>query len=457
MIDSKKNSVINIINSRINSRNKNGNYFGRRFLSVFLTAVVMITAAMSLAGCGGGAKEGGGLASASGPIRIGYVNPTTGALAGNGEGCEWVVKEITDYVKDHPITVDGEERTIEVIVYDSASDQNTCSEMAQKLIEEDQVDLMIAIQTPNTVIPVAQVAERYGVPCIATQSPVDPLAGSLEEFQWTCDAFYTLDDVYESQRALWTQAGHAPGSGAKVGLLFANDADGTAWHDIFVRRLAEDGYEAVDPGQYPSKTTDFSNVAAKFKAEKIDVIAGTNIPPDFMNAYNMIIGAGVQVDCVTMGKCCLLESDVNALGELADGIMTQVWWDPTYPFQSGLTGITCSELNEKYKEGNDGRTMPQPAAYAYAALELAVQTFTAAGTTEKEAVRDALFGLDVTTIVGEIKYQHQMGGLTYAKTTLCGGQWQREDGKLVLKVIDNSLYPEIGLTGNYVPGNATQR
>ena len=51
-----------------------------------------------------------------------------------------------------------------------------------------------------------------------------------------------------------------------------------------------------------------------------------------------------------------------------------------------------------------------------------------------------------------------MDGLTYAGTVLCGGQWQRQDdGHLVLKVIDNSLYPEIGLTGEYVPGNATQK
>lgn len=388
-------------------------------------------------------------------IKIGYVNPTTGALAGNGEGCDWVVKQITDWVAAHPITVDGKQATIEVIVYDSQSDQNTCTEMTQKLIEEDHVDLIIAIQTPNTVIPVAQIAERYGVPCIATQAPVDPVAFSLDEFNWTFNAFYTLDQVYESQRALWAQAGNPPGSGAKVGLLFANDADGTAWHDIFVRRLAEDGYEVVDPGQYPSHTTDFSNVAAKFKAAEIDIIAGTNIPPDFMNAYQAIISAGVKVDCVTMGKCALLASDVEALGPLADGIMTQVWWDPVYPYTSGLTGISNAELNAQYMEGNNGRVMPQPAAYAYAALELAVQTFEKAGTTKREAVRDAIGSLDVMTVVGPIKYDSQMRGLRYANTVLCGGQWQREDGQLVLRGIDNTLYPDIPLTGSYIPGNAT--
>ena len=422
----------------------------KRFLPGWIVLILIFTLVLGLTGCGGGKKE-------SETIRIGYVNPTTGALAGNGEGCEWVVGQLTEYVKEHPVKVDGKEKTIEVIVYDSTSDQNVCSEMTQKLIEEDKVDLIIAIQTPNTVIPVAQTAERYGVPCIATQSPVDPLAQSLDAFNWTFNAFYTLDEVYESQRALWTKAGHAPGSGAKVGLLFANDADGTAWHDIFVRRLNEDGYTAVDPGQYPSHTTDFTNVAAKFRSEEIDVLAGTNIPPDFMNAYNAVIAAGVEVDCVTMGKCCLLASDVEALGELADGIMTQVWWAPTNPFSSELTGIDCAQLDEAYRKDNDGRTMPQPAAYAYAALELAVHTFAQAGSTEREKVRDAIAGLDVDTIVGHIRYDRKMDGLTYASTVLCGGQWQREDGQLVLKIIDNSLYPEIPLTGEYTPGNATKK
>lgn len=424
----------------------------KKLLSILLVAAM----AIGLCACAGGSGgSGDGAASDGDTIKIGYVNPTTGALAGNGEGCEWAVKQITDYVKEHPITVDGKEKTIDVIVYDSKSDQNTCTEMAQKLIEEDNIDLMIAIQTPNTVIPVAQVAERYGVPCIATQSPVDPLANSLDEFNWTYDFFYTLDEVYESQRALWTKAGYAPGSGAKVGLLFANDTDGTSWHDLFIKRLAEDGYTAVDPGQYPSKTTDFTNVANKFKEEKIDLIAGTNIPPDFMNAYNAVIEAGVEIGCITMGKCCLLQSDVEALGDLADGIMTQVWWAPSNPFKSDLTGVDCKTINEMYEKEN-GRVMPQPTAFAYAGLELAVQTFKNAGTTEKKAVYDAIGKLDCQTIVGSVDYSKKLKGLPYSSSVLTGGQWQRdENGELTLVIIDNSLYPDIPLTGEYVEGNAT--
>ena len=168
--------------------------------------------------------------------------------------------------------------------------------------------------------------------------------------------------------------------------------------------------------------------------------------------------AGVEVDAVTMGKCCLLESDVNALGDLSDGIMTQVWWAPTNPFTSELTGMSSEKLAEQYATDNDGRVMPQPTAYAYEALELAVQTFKNTKSMDKEDIRASLAGLDVDTIVGHIKYDQEMNGLPFARTVLCGGQWQRdENGELKLIIIDNSIHPEIPLTGSYQSGNATTK
>ena len=68
----------------------------KKLLSILLVAAM----AIGLCACAGGSSgSGDGAASDGDTIKIGYVNPTTGALAGNGEGCEWAVKQITDYVK----------------------------------------------------------------------------------------------------------------------------------------------------------------------------------------------------------------------------------------------------------------------------------------------------------------------------------------------------------------------
>ena len=405
--------------------------------------------------------------SAADTIKIGYVNPSTGALAGNGEGAQWVIDQITSYVNDElgGIEVDGEQKPIEVILYDSESDSAKCSEMAQKLIEENAVDMMIAIQTPETVIPVAATAERYGVPCVAIQAPVNPVAANVAggfEGEWVYHAFWTIENVYECHKALWTAAGYGPGEGYKVGITFATDADGTAWHDIFVEKLPEDGYVCVDPGQYPSGSNDFTSLANTFKAEEIDILAGTNIPPDFLNVYKACLAAGVEVGCVTMGKCCLLPGDVAVLENdtqgLAQGIMTEVWWTPNYPFSSAVTGISSADLGAAYSTDNDGREMPQPAGYAYASLEIAVDALTRAGSTDPEAIRDALAATDLDTIVGPIKYDKELMGLHYGDTVIAGGQWQlQDDGTEKLVVIDNTVYDVISVEGDYVAGNATSK
>lgn len=419
-----------------------------------LALLLAITLCVSLlAGCGSGSS------SSNETIKIGYVNPTTGPLAGNGEGVDWIVNQIETYVNDDlgGIEVDGSKKKVEVIVYDSQSDSTTCTEMAQKLVEEDNVDMLIAIQTPETVIPVTQIAERFGVPCVAIQSPVDPVAGASDSYDWTFHAFWTIEKVYEQYKALWTAAGYGPGTGAKVGIAFANDADGTAWYNTFTANLEKDGYVLVNPGQYPSGSNDFSSIISTFKSQDIDILAGTNIPPDFSNLYSQMISAGISVDVVTMGKCCLLEGDINSLGDLGKGIMTEVWWAPTNTYTSDLTGISCAEIGAAYAKDNDGRQMPQPAGYGYAALEIAVNAFTNAGTTDKEKVRDALADTDITTIVGPIVYDQKMGGLSYSDTVISGGQWQMVDGKLKLVIIDNTVYPEVPTTGSYVPGNATNK
>ena len=418
-----------------------------------------------LAGCnnnsgnGGNGGNGGG-GSTGETIKIGYVNPETGALAGNGEGAKWVIEQIETYVNETMggIEVDGATKNIQVVYYDSQSDSGTCTEMAQKLVQQDQVDMLIAIQTPETVIPVVNTAEAFGVPCIAIQAPVDAVAGALTaDAQWTVHAFWTIEKVYEQYRALWTAAGYPPSKDTKVGLAFANDADGTAWHTVFAQRVAED-YTLVDPDQYPPDTTDFTNIVNTFKSEGIDILAGTNTPPNFSDLFTQVISAGVEVGCITMGKCCLLPGDIAALGDNVEGIMTEVWWDSTYPWVSDLTGVNCADLGAAYSEGNDGRSMPQPAGYAYAALELAVHAFKTAGTTDKAAVVEAMKSLDVETIVGPIKYDQEMNGLTYSDTVISGGQWQSDgEGGYKLVIIDNTVYDQISTTGSYVEGNATQK
>ena len=72
-------------------------------------------------------------------VKIGIVNPTTGALAGFGEGTPWTENLIVDYVNNElgGIYFEDYDATlpIEIVVYDSQSTSTNASQMAQKLAE----------------------------------------------------------------------------------------------------------------------------------------------------------------------------------------------------------------------------------------------------------------------------------------------------------------------------------
>ena len=405
------------------------------------------------------AQSGGAPASTGSVVKIGYPNPSTGSLAGHGEGAEWCIEQMENFVNNTlgGIEMDGEMKTLDIILYDTQSDQNTCSEMADKLCVEDEVDILIAMNTPETAVPVETKAEQHEVPCIGIQAPVDPCAYANDVSDWHTHAFWTVQSVYEEYQAMWTLAGYGPESGATIGLAFANDSDGSSWGPLFKENAEAAGYTVIGPDLYPSGSNDFSNVVKSFQDANIDILAGTNIPPDFSNLYTQLIAAGVSVDVVTMGKCCLLPGDVEALGDNVEGIMTEVWWQPSYPYTSDLTGLSGEDVNEMYT-GDNGREIPQPTGYSYAALELAVTALQNAGTTDKAAIMQAIRDLDVTTIVGPIKYDKEMNGMQYAQTVMTGGQWQKqEDGSWGLEVVDATTFPELEgcITAEYKAGNAT--
>jgi branched-chain amino acid transport system substrate-binding protein len=135
--------------------------------------------------------------------------------------------------------------------------------------------------------------------------------------------------------------------------------------------------------------------------------------------------------------------------------MTEVWWSPTHPYKSDLTGVTPQQLADLYKK-DTGKEITQPMGYKYASMELAVAALTKAASLKPDAILKAMSELNINTIAGPIKYdkQYMIDGknyLNYGLTPVCGGQWQYDAATDTLKlvIIDNSLFSNIPTTGEY--------
>ena len=383
-------------------------------------------------------------------LRIGHVSPRTGPLAGFAEADEYVLQAISE-IFSAGLENNGKAWTVEIISKDSQSNPNRAAEVAADLILGDEVDIIVAASTPDTVNPVADQAEINEVPCITTDCPWQPYffgrSGVPDEgFESTYHFFWGLEDVIGAFLDMWNK------SGAKktVGGLFPNDADGNAWGDPELglpKPLAEAGYGLTDPGRYQPLSDDFSNQIAAFKSAGCEIVTGNMIPPDFATFWAQSSQQGFTPKVVTIGKALLFPSVISSLGERGDGLSTEVWWSPNHPFASSLTGISAKELAEGYVQAS-GRPWTQPIGFKHALFEVVADVVKRAEDLEDPAaIVGAIAATDLNTIVGPVNWAN--GPIkNVTKTPLVGGQWQAEGDGFDLKIVANSAAPDIPLTGD---------
>src|SRR5262249_42358955 len=164
-------------------------------------------------------------------IKIGFVSPRTGPLAGFGEADPFVLDQVRG-VLAKGLSVGDKTYQVQIIPKDSQSSASRASEVAAELILGDKVDLIVSSATPDTTNPVADQAEVNDVPCITTNCPWQPYffgrkGDPKTGFKWTYHFFWGLEDVIGAFLALWDTAP----TNKVVGGLFPNDADGNAWGD----------------------------------------------------------------------------------------------------------------------------------------------------------------------------------------------------------------------------------
>lgn len=387
-------------------------------------------------------------------IRIGYVSPQTGPLAGFAEADAFTIAMFNKYVAEQGMDV-------EVIVKDSQSNPNRAADVAQELIIDDGINLMLVASTPETTNPVSTVCESEGVPTISTKAPWQPWfigqqgnpgdPGSWKPFDFTYHYFWGLEDVIAVFTNMWNQLD----TNKQVGGLFPNDADGNAWGDPNVGvapGFAAAGYETVDPGRYQNLTDDFTAQINAFKQANVDIVTGVVIPPDFTTFRNQATQQGFTPKAMTVAKAILFPQSVETLGESGHNLSSEVWWSANHPFKSSLTGESCAELAAAFTEAT-GRPWTQPIGFVHSLFEMAADVIKRSDDpTNAEAVAEAIATSDVNTIVGRVAWNGEgvppFAAKNVCKTPLVGGQWRRnDDGTFELVVVDNKTAPNIPTQG----------
>ena len=400
-----------------------------------------------LAGCSSALKSSGSPSSTSGgTIKIGFISPETGELSVFTQSNGYVLSQVRASLAKG-LTIGGKKYHVEIISADSQSSSARAATVASQMVQQDSVDFFLATATPDTVIPVSSQAEASGVPCVLTICPWEQWYyksnGSANTFKYSYMYFLGTQEETNLFASVWKTAS----TDHVVGGLWPDDVDGAGFQKYVTAKADSLGWKVVPSGAYTDGLSDFTPIISKFKAADVQILHAVPIPPDFITFWRQAHQNGFQPKIASISKALLFPSAADALGSLVQNVMSPLWWSPQFPYKSSLDGTSASAFAANYKTAT-GNEWTQPMGFNYAVFEIAVAALKASGNPKDgTAVASAIGSLKGQAITGD--YDFTSGPVPHvSQVPELIAQWRLVSGSPQLVVINNSLLPDVPVTGS---------
>lgn len=360
----------------------------KKIMAIALT--VAMTAGLMLTGCGSSTAGDGESASASGNVvKIGVLEPITGSMAA---GAEIEIEGIELAQSERPtVTIDGEEYTVELVKADNKSDKVEAANAATKLIEQDQVSVILGSYSSTPSLGAYDVIRNGNVPAIGI-SCTNPAVTEgndnyfrvcfIDPYQGKAMANYAFNKLGARTAAVTTEQGNDYSVG--LAQYFKEEFE----------NLGGTVYEAA----YQTGDQDFNAQITSLKANNPDVFF---VPGNFTEAAMFIKQAkqaGVTVPMLG-GDTYEVQEFIDVAGAEAEGVLFSAFFDA----DAELTPLT-KDFVTKYREANDGKDPAGCTALAYDAYNLACDAIEAANSTDPVAIRDAIAASDFVGVTGPVKF-----------------------------------------------------
>ncbi len=167
------------------------------------------------------------------------------------------------------------------------------------------------------------------------------------------------------------------------------------------------GYKLTDPGRYQNLTDNFTAQITAFKRDNCEIVTGVVLPPDFTTFWNQASQQGFKPKIASVGKALLFPVAVEALGRNGNNLSTEVWWSPSHPFKSSLTGQSAREIATAYEQATS-KQWTQPIGFVHALFEVAVDVLKrSAEKNDPKAVVAAIAATKLDTVVGHDRVERQ--------------------------------------------------
>ena len=333
----------------------------------------------------------------AGTIRLGAAVSDTGKYAREGQDTRQGYDLWLDWVNHEygGIAVGDDRYEVEIVYYDDEGDPDTAASLVEKLVTEDEVDFLLGPYSSGLTMSTSAIAEKYNVIMVEGNGASESI---FERGFKNIFAVLTPAGNY-TQSALKALADQGATS---VVIAYEDTAFPTSVAAGAEKWANEYGLEILAIESYPKDVADVSNIITTFKNADPDVFVGGGHFNDALLFVRAAKEQGWTPDAmvITVGPS---NPDFAAeVGTDANFILGPTQWERTMGYSDEYFG-TAEEYAQRY-EALWGEPPSYQAAESTAtalSLHLAIE---AAGVLDTDAVRQALYDLDIVTFYGPINF-----------------------------------------------------
>jgi ABC-type branched-subunit amino acid transport system substrate-binding protein len=378
-----------------------------------LAALLLVAAA-----CGDDGQTGEDGGAEGEPIRIGISLPLTGDFSQPGGEAKRGYEIWRDLTNDAGGLLG---RPVELVILDDGSSQDTVVTDYQRLIDQENVDLLLGTFSSLLNLPASAVAERNQMVY------VEPAGGAPEMFDRGFEyLFFAQQATAPHQADMFAQwvlslpDGERPTTAAYPS---QDDPFAAPVIDGIRQQLEAGGIETVYKTLYPPETTNFDTIAADIQASNAELVAQGAVFEDGVG----LVRSFQRIDYnpgILFQTSAPSNSDQYAKGigpENTEGIFYAVSWhqDTDTPMNAEFVAAYQAQYDSIPAED---------AADAFAAAQVLQTAAEAVGEIDQTAIKDYLHANEVETVLGTLSWDET--GAPQQAFLLA--QWQGDQAEVVL-------------------------
>ena len=329
-------------------------------------------------------------------IKIGVNQPLTGAVAASGN----YVANGARIAADELNAMGGVlGQQIELVIEDNKSNPTEAVAAAEKLIVRDEVPVMMGAWSSTFTLAVMPKLMEYGVPMLVETSSSEKITTAGNP--WV----FRISPTSEMEAKAFAEQVDKFGI-QKADFLVVNNDWGLGAAERFSEMLEEQGVAVGEVETMDPAAQDMSAQLSKIKASDADTLFVTTGVEQLTLVLRQARDLGLDTRIITTGGSQAPDQLIEQAGSAADGSYHLVFFTPWFP-----DAVENPEVAEKFvaeweKRGYNFAGLTE-GFRGYDGIMTIAAAIEAAGEAEPEAIREALWTVEVEGVNGDIKFTKQ--------------------------------------------------